>query len=503
MISILNQRPLGKICLVATRYARLTRHQNVQRFATASESISISNESTSASSYRIGATTVVNLNATMLRKNLEKSEGKSQKEEAESVDEQDIAGIIKKTENRLGFNADMLLIMATPAHSVALSEYIGKLNNGTQAIGAIVDSLAYGSQRNGISALLLKDLSKEKRKMEITEAIKLQTEEEQMLNSLGKPSVRGVRTARNPWTQTQAYLSISIPTGGKDATVTIPLANTIFNSGVETTLLHNKGQEKDEARESANAELFSSLHIRLPFFNVQQGSNAVECQGIYTPISSVLSTKSVAPLIKLTTGGPHKITAVKTNMLKKIDNKPAAGFLESCVSLMAPKPGSSADVPDKANERKVFATVIEKEKAGEKGKASRFEVIAGGGGSWSPRASMLVLDPHASPSTGDTIEFYLSENSEIFEKGVYQKLLKENGVEVDSEKVGSEENGVKLVMECAPVLEEVTGYESKWGLIDYAENSELEGVFTFGSEQGFLVEDVKYTVPGEILEIKS
>lgn len=58
-------------------------------------------------------------------------------------------------------------------------------------------------------------------------------------------------------------------------------------------------------------------------------------------------------------------------------------------------------------------------------------------------------------------------------------------------------------MECSPVLENVDDFNGKSGLVDYPENTVIEGLFTLGSEQGFLIEDVKYSVPGEIVEIEN
>lgn len=495
--------------------AQLSRYQHAlaRSFASASHSFTgPASESTASSkslepgSFKIVANTFVNINASTLRQAWGANGGEESNASNGQLTDNDVAEMVKQMEKKHGFKADSVFLVATPSHSVALADYIGKLSDGTEAIGAVVDSLAYGAQRNGISALLLKSLDENNKQLiEVKEAIKLQSDEEQLQNALGKPSARGVRTARNPWTQTQAYLSVSIPTAtaDQDATISIPLANTIFNAGIETTLLYNLGKSAG-VNEPLNRELLSSLHVRLPCFSFSQKErNQKSWQGICTPISSVVNTKSVAPLLKLTTGGPHKITAVKSNMLKKIDNKPAAGFLESCVAIMAPtKPDNMGNpsLPDNANERKVFATVVEKQE-GKPEKTFRFQVIAGGGGTWSPRASMLVLDPHAAPKVGDSIEFYLSESSEIYEKGIYQKLLEDNGIELEGNT--QDENNVKIVMECAPVLEELYGYQGRSGLVDYPENSELNGVFAFGSEQGFLVEDVKYNVPGEILEIEN
>lgn len=456
---------------------------------------SANRQSVTRDSFKVRASTILNIRPL------------SENNSGTTLSHSDIQDLVRKTEKQSGFQADSLFLVATPNHAAALTNFVESFNPSKQVIGAVVDSLAYGSQRDGLSMLLFgtnEEASNEKKALiEIKEAIKIESEEERLSNVLGQPSVRGVRTARNPWTLSESYLSISLPSSGsKDSTVSIPLANTLFNTGIQTTLLYNTaGNSSKESStasipspESAASTLLSSLHVKLPVFKTD---SSIKSTGVTTPISSLVTTKSAAPLIELSTGERHKVSDAKSNMLKKIDGKPAAGFLEASVTLMS---GSQRPASSRTSERKVFAAVTSPQDS----KTSRFQVIAGGGGSWSPRASMLVLDPHAVPKPGDEIEFFLSESSDIYDEGAYQKFLENNQVDINNNSnTPRSDNEVKIVMECSPVLENVDDFNGKSGLVDYPENTVIEGLFTLGSEQGFLIEDVKYSVPGEIVEIEN
>lgn len=486
-------------------------------------------------------------------------------------DQTNIEQVVETVQQENGIKAKSMFITATPNHSLQLLNYIRdsiEVPGSAQIIGAVVDSLAYGSQRDGISVLVFgknnnnnkddsgKDTDYE---IEINSAVRLASEEEQERMSIGRPSVRGVVTARNPWTLSDSYLSIQIPgnNSSKQSAISIPLANTLFETGTQATLLVNRYSKipmtgkRNTLLGGAPAEdqfiepgtLLSALQVTLPFFTN----------------SDSLQINSIAPLVKLTTntdggggdnGKPHIITACKNNMIKTIDRKPAAGFLESCITLMAgPKKQETTGMPSSLS-RKVFAAIGKsnnnnkqfstetnklkhlqqfKEAYGsgesdkqhqqqqqqnnnnhlisETAQTSRYEVIAGGGGSWSPRASMLVLDPHASPDIGDTITFSLSDSSmPILSNSLeYRKLLKSSSKifndsfinNNDNKTTTKDNNNVGIVLDCAPILE-----SSKNNQADlFEQNTVLDGVFCAGSEQGVLVDDIKYNVPGEVLEI--
>lgn len=431
----------------------------------------------------------------------------------------DVAGFVETAQASAGFSAQSVLLVATPGFAAPLVDYVtgssGSSDNAPQVVvGAVVDSLAYGAQRSGLSALLFSNEGDSDEEdgaahIRVKEAIRLQSEEEQQRGALGKPSVRGVMTARNPWTLPEAYLSVSIPTAGtKDTSVSVPLANTIFESGVPTTLVYRAPASAEAAgeggikrrtqptlgapaaaapapTESLANTLLSSVHIELPFFS-----------------RGALATRSVAPVTLLTTGGPHTITDCKSNMIKAIDGKSAAGFLESCVALMDPHRGAEA-VPQHAPERKVFAAITRD--AAEGGVTpeitSRYEVIAGGGGSWSARSRMLVVDPAARPAPGDRVAFYMAEAAQLYDAAAYAAFLESHGVlRTPAAAAGAP---VRVVLECAPVLESVEALEGRSGLVGYAPNTLVPGLFALGSEQGFLVGDAKHSVPGEILEIEN
>ncbi|KAF5096673.1 hypothetical protein D0Z03_001577, partial [Geotrichum reessii] len=275
-------------------------------------------------------------------------------------------------------------------------------------------------------------------------------------------SSRGIVTARRTWHLPQSFLSVS--TGSADrkpaaavSEFVLPLANTLFNNGLNNTLVLRNGA-------GAEPELLASVRIQVT-------SNDFAIQ------DTAAGRKHVAPLLKLNTGS-QRVTACKSNLLKTIDNKPAAGFLESCEELLKHKAVNM--------EKKVFVA-LEGDKF--------YEVTAGGGGAWSPRASMLVIDNDAAPEPGQSVDFYLA-------LGVDKQKYR---MEIAEKKLGYKSNSTakaavdRIVLECAPIVETFADQE---GFVDYAKDTVLGGAFGAGSEQGFLLNERKYNVPGELLELK-
>lgn len=380
---------------------------------------------------------------------------------------QSVADFIIQQQKTLSFEPSSILVVVTPQYSESLIDYIvssGK-DSSIQVVGAAVDSVAFGSQRNGMSVLFADE------EIQISEAHALDETFGDSSKRLGRSGAdltnRGIVSARQTWHMTQSFLSLIM---GKDTEIVVPLANTLFTSGLQSTLLFNKGNDMAGV-------LLSSLQIKVPTTS--------------SITSSMLTMDKATPLIKLDTGATE-ITSCKDNMIKTIDGRAAASYLESCQQLMQYKPQAHSG----NGEKKVFASLIDPKSK----KENRFEVTAGGGGNWSPRASMLVLEPQARPEPKMGIEFYLAEDvMQITKKDHHSDFLRSNNISVAAAKkaLEGESNLEKVVLECAPVIE----FEDQGDLITYAEDAALPGVFSLGSEQGFLLNDSKYNVPGEVVQI--
>ncbi|KAF5102923.1 hypothetical protein D0Z00_000181 [Geotrichum galactomycetum] len=377
-----------------------------------------------------------------------------------------VAEVIAREQAKLGFTPKAALISVTPQYADQLLDFVSLSSSKTrgaaleQVVGAAVDVIPYGAQRNGVS-VLFSDAAFE---IESTHPLdqSFGDDDKRKGRSGANLSSRGIVTARRTWHLPQSFLSIATgPSGGADKKATaaasefvLPLANTLFSNGLNNTLVLRNGT-------NAELELLASVRVQVTDFTLSD-----------TPAAR----KHVAPLLKLNTGA-QRVTACKSNLLKTIDNKPAAGFLESCEELLQHKAINM--------EKKVFVA-LEGDKF--------YEVTAGGGGAWSPRASMLVIDNDASPEPGQSVDFYLALG---VDKSKYQSEIVQKGLDYEAAPAAAAVD--RIVLECAPIVETFADQE---GFVNYAEDAVLPGAFGAGSEQGFLLNDRKYNVPGELLELK-
>lgn len=316
--------------------------------------------------------------------------------------------------------------VATPQLAPALCNLSQSLTS-LQLVAASVDATPPADQRNAVSFLLSQN------HLSIKDYVSDQADSESSSSSSSSSSGSLVSSRKN-WSLPQSFLAFDIAhTTGASSTITLPIASTLFTTGSESTLFFQDS--------SSSATFVKSLSLSLP-----------------TDIR-FSQLDNISPL--RTVSGPLTITGVAKNMIKTLDKKPAASFLENAPEIMQYDPTASP------HDRKVFAQVLST--------GDRFEVIAGGGGTWSPRSAMLVLEPRANLKLGEQIQFLVTTSAP--QEPV--SLFLENSP------------NLTLALECVAPQESVSEPSNNTDMI-------IDNVFGLASEQGFLVNDRKYAVPGEI-----
>lgn len=386
-----------------------------------------------------------------------------------------VADFVNAHKRNLTFEPAAAIVAVTAQYSESLLDFVvdpGTADNGMIAVGAAVDSVGFGAQRSAMSVMFLE------KKFEVRDAHVLDQEFGDDGKRMGRsgPDLtnRGIVSARRTWHTAQGFLSILLGGADRKTEIAVPLANTMFTSGLPSTLVVNKGHE-------LAGVLLSSIHIEMP----SSSSGAL----------SVQSITEAAPLQDIGSGAQF-VTDSKSNLIKTIDNKSAAFFLESSKTLMEFNPR----VHSGTGEKKVFALLTSQDQTTGKVTKQRFEVTAGGGGAWSPRASMLVLEPQARPLPGMGIEFSLAQDVLIGDPHDYQSFLESRGFSISAAadtQPALDLAAPRILLGCAPVLE----FEHEQDLVKYGPDSVMAGMFSLGSEQGFLLNDSKYSVPGEVVQL--
>lgn len=209
------------------------------------------------------------------------------------------------------------------------------------------------------------------------------------------------------------------------STINLPAANTLFTTGIE-----------------------SELHVG--------NSSHLDLAKILLPCDFRKKT-SIEPLQQLTPS--LKITGCTDNMLKTLDGEPASSFLQNLPELQT-KLGHS-----------VYAGISSNGES-----PAYVKVVAGGGGSWSVRSKMLVLDPQGpTPRVGDHIQFFLATGTlDASQQSQLRSCIDQTVVEV------------------APQAESI--HEPPY--LQFRQNDFLP-VFGFGSEAGFTLNGLQHNVQGE------
>lgn len=328
-----------------------------------------------------------------------------------------------------------IFAVATPQLAASLCDLSTHFSKSSiQLVGAAVDAIPPADQRNAISFLLTKS--------NLTLHDYVESSPSGVQSS--SPASGGLVSSRQNWAMPQSYLSFNVPhaSGKKADSVTLPIASTLFTTGSESTMFFQDPM--------SHLTFVNSLSLSLP---------SDVC-------FSAFHNKS--PLTKV--GVPLSITGVAKNMIKSLDNKPAASFLENAPEIMEYDPSAAASPGD----RKVFAQSLLTN--------DRFEVIAGGGGTWSPRSAMLVLEPRANLQLGDKIQFLVTSPAPS-EYSQSEFLCRDSF------------SSPTLALECVALQE---SYQHK-SVLAMKQDTLLDNVFGLASEQGFLVGDRKHGVPGEIV----
>ncbi|KAI5956556.1 hypothetical protein KGF54_001031 [Candida jiufengensis] len=309
-------------------------------------------------------------------------------------------------------------------------------NEQLQVIVAGIDTMIPYSHRNGVSELWLDQ--------PIKIGASTLLEEKDKLNEPPRES-DGLNpvTARKNWKNISGSLNIKLK---NEMDASISLANTVFSTGSIITLFYF-----DPILKVAHSgEHLCDLDIELP-------------RGVVPTHSSVLIEDKWTPLYP---GESFKVTGCAGNLLKTIEQKPAAKFLENNDKLMSL---GSKETEVYVKLRKHGNSLVE-----------RFKVTAGGGG-WGVKADLIALSPEAKPKKGDEVEFFMVTPDDRY-------LSKHN-----DGNISKFQNSIAF----ARSYEEINFNE-------FEEEKEhvFENVFGCGSEHGFVFNGVKHDSPGEAIYIK-
>lgn len=337
------------------------------------------------------------------------------------------------------FEAKSLVLLSTPSLLTQLIEESIHLyqNNGIQVIAAGVDCVVPNSQRHGISEMWLDEY------IEVNNSVKLEDRDDVNTQPKERDGVHVVQVNKN-WKTIASNFSINLHS---DSKVDLKLANTIFATSNLVTLFYF--QPGHLTGQSNSGQTLCDLNVTLPF-NLFKESPKDESEDKWTPLYDSKSE----PLV---------ITSCTGNLIKLINKKSAAGFLEQNDRLMSI--GSK--------DTQVFVKLYKKGLD----VGQRFKVIAGGG-EWGTKANILAISPEAKIESGDRIEFFMLTPEDRF----------------TTNKVNVESLSNKLVFECSNEERSYVGDNMDDTII-------MENVFGCGSENGFIYNNVQHVSAGERISI--
>lgn len=333
-------------------------------------------------------------------------------------------------------NAKSLFLTATAEYAtnlVATTEKIQGEHPDIQIVAAAVDSVGPSCSRDGFSAVWFD------KRMEVKDSVSMDEKDE---TNSPLAEGRGLQVGRTNWTTQTSLLSVSFD----KTNVVMPLANTLFTSGSQSTLFFSDR----ESQSINNGRNLSALAVTLPF---TEGTNLTKTKN-WTPALDLFDYKGEET---------HIVTSSRENLIKEINGQPASNYLQNCPTL----------VSNPSKDTLVFC------KLGD----DTFKVIAGGGG-WGNRASMLVLDPGAKVKKGTEVEF-----KAVFHPSMFPLNDKPEWLDTDLPLVTIQECKTSVCFQCTPQVEELV-----------QENPQtMENMLAYGSEAGFLIDDLKHEVPSELV----
>lgn len=331
-------------------------------------------------------------------------------------------------------NARSALFLATPSSLPIAIENAISLHQiaKMQIVVAGVDSVVPNGIRSGLSELWLDDY------MDISGLVHLK-QKDHTHPPRESDGVHAV-SARENWKTIDAVLRLGV---ASNELVDLSLANTAFSTNTLATLFYFQPKELQERTGDRNmGETLCELTVKLP--QLEPTLSSPQSIDRWTPLSE---------------GDNLEITQCTGNLVRKINNVPAAKFLENNDALMSLK----------SKDTKVYVKVHQK--TGVK----KYEVIAGGGG-WGVKADLLAFSPEAKLKKGDKLEFFMVTPEDRF-------------LDFTTAVVSNQ-----ILFECTP---EATLYEE-------APKAEqlVDNLFGCGCEHGFLHNGVNCKSPGEALSFK-
>lgn len=306
---------------------------------------------------------------------------------------------------------------------------------GLQVIVAGVDTVV--GEKNGLSELWLDEY------VTIENSVLLE-EKDAKKKELRRSDGIHIVTARENWRKIESSFNISLNQTNK---LKLALANTIFQTTNLVTLFYFQPSSIKQGQNHSGQTL-CDLSVALPEISLTR----VESFDKWTPLYDE-------------SDGEFLVSNCTGNLIKGINKKPAAKFLETNERLMSIA----------SKETKVYVKIY---KPGSSS-PQKFEVIAGGGG-WGAKADMIALSPDAKPTVGDRIEFFMLTPRDRYNR---EKAIEEKGL-----------------ISCL-------NFECNHEDVNYEEEEEsverivLEGTFGGGAEEGFEYNEVNFKSPGERVKI--
>lgn len=327
-------------------------------------------------------------------------------------------------------DAKSVIFLSTPQNLPATIENAISLHqkDGLQVVVAGVERTVPNAVSNGVSELWMDTPVQIGRSELLAEKdTKPVLRESDGINPVG---------AKVHWKTIEGNLNMDI----QGTCVNLTLANTAFATGTLTTLFYfdnvlGLGQEN-------MGQTLSSLHVKLPELAPR-----------------LLEPVSLDRWTPLTAGTELVVTKCTGNLVKGINNQPAAQYLEKNAKLM--------DIASK--DTKVYVKVWRQEAF------KKYEVIAGGGG-WGAKADLLAISPEADLKKGDRLEFFMVTPTDRFAQQTAAVVSRQ------------------FLFECAP---EATGYKGH----DTGTSQTVEDLFGGGGEAGFSANGVNYRSAGELLRL--
>ncbi|KAG5363446.1 hypothetical protein CJU89_2619 [Yarrowia sp. B02] len=329
--------------------------------------------------------------------------------------------------------AKSLFLTATAQYAtnlVSTTERIQSEHPDIQIVAAAVDTVGPSCSRDGFSAVWFDS------KIAVKDSVSVEGQETP--NSPLADS-RGLSVGRTNWTTQTSLLSVAF--GG--TSVVMPLANTLFTSGSQSTLFFSDRHSDD----INNGHNLTAVAVDLPFDKKLGKSDN------WTPALELFDYQTESQIV----------TQCRENLIKEINGLPASSFLQNCPTLVA----------NPSKDTLVFATLGD----------DTFKVIAGGGG-WGNRASMLVLDPGAKIAKGAEVHF-----KAVFHPSMFPLNDKPDWLNEELPKVTIQECKTSVCFQCSPIVEE---------LVDEVPQV-IDNMLAYGSEAGFLIDELKHEVPNELV----